>query len=157
MLVPNKTTIASFRFHLLHSNVASDEGTVENDDLDTKLGVFQFVQTLNIGGEQSSIFLVFPVSHISENAVSEELSGFGDAQLGFVYGVYGTPALKAPDYAAHPPGLAVNLLAKIFFPTGKYSADRPVSIGANRWALRLGVPVVYAIGERMADPKLTTI
>jgi hypothetical protein len=51
----------------------------------------------------------------------------------------------------------VNLLAKLFFPTGKYSPERSINIGANRWALRLGVPVVYAIGERMADPKLTTV
>jgi hypothetical protein len=157
MMVPDQTTIASLRLHLLHSNVASDEGTVENNDLDTKLGVFQFVQALRFGSDQGFIFLVVPASHISKNAVTNGLGGFGDAQLGFVYGVYGTPALKAADYAAHPPGLAVNLLAKIFFPTGKYAADRPVNIGANRWALRLGVPIVYAIGERMADPHLMTI
>lgn len=157
MMVPDQTTIASLRLHLLHSNVASDDATVENNDLDTKLGVFQFVQALRFGRDQGFIFLVVPASHISKNAVTEGLSGFGDAQLGFVYGVYGTPALKAGDYAEHPPGLAVNLLAKIFFPTGKYSPDRSVNIGANRWALRLGVPIVYAIGERMADPQLATI
>lgn len=157
MMVPDQTTIASLRLHLLHSNVASDEGTVENNDLDTKLGVFQFVQALRFGSDQGFIFLVIPASHISENAVTDGLSGFGDAQLGFVYGVYGTPALRAADYAEHPPGLAVNLLAKIFFPTGKYSSDRSINIGANRWAVRLGVPIVYAIGERMADPQLMTV
>ncbi|HEY4071234.1 MAG TPA: transporter [Sphingomicrobium sp.] len=156
--MPDQTTIASFRFHLLHSNVASDEGTVnENNDLDTKLGVFQFVQTLRFGSDQGSIFLVVPASHISENAITDDLSGLGDAQLGFVYGVLGTPALKPADYADHPPGLAANLLAKIFFPTGKYSSQRSVNVGANRWALRLGVPIVYAMGERMADPHLMTI
>lgn len=157
MMVPDQTTIASLRLHLLHSNVASDDGTLENNDLDTKLGVFQFVQALRFGRDQGFIFLVIPASRISQNAVTERISGFGDAQLGFVYGVYGTPALKAADYSAHPPGLAVNLLAKIFFPTGKYSSERSVNIGANRWALRLGVPVVYAIGERMADPHLATL
>jgi hypothetical protein len=157
MMVPDQTTIASLRFHLLHSNIASDDGSIENNDLDTKLGVFQFVQALRFGTDQGFIFLVIPASQISNNSVTDGLSGFGDAQLGFVYGVYGTPALKAADYSAHPPGLAVNLLAKIFFPTGKYSSDRQVNIGANRWALRLGVPLVYAIGERMADPRLATI
>ena len=158
MMVPDQTTIASLRFHLLHSNVASDEGTVnEDNDLDTKLVVFQFVQALRFGSDQSFIFLVLPGSRISENAVTDDLTGLGDAQLGFVLGVRGTPALVPSDYAAHPPGLAVNLLAKIFFPTGKYSSERPVNIGANRWALRLGVPIVYAIGDRMADPHLTTI
>ncbi|HYX45352.1 MAG TPA: hypothetical protein VE820_00795, partial [Sphingomicrobium sp.] len=116
MMVPDQTTIASLRFHLLHSNVASDEGTVNDNDLDTKLGVFQFVQALRFGSDQGFIFLVVPASHISKNDVTDSLTGFGDAQLGFVYGIHGTPALKAADYAAHPPGLAVNLLAKLFFP-----------------------------------------
>jgi len=158
MLVPDKTTIASLRLHLLHSNVAADEGTVNEDNhLDTKLAVFQFVQALRFGSDQGFIFLVVPASHISANALTDQLTGFGDAQLGFVYGVYGTPALTPADYANHPPGLAVNLLAKIFFPTGKYSSERSVNVGANRWALRLGAPIVYAIGERMADPHLITI
>ena len=158
MMVPDQTTIASLRLHLLHSNVASDEGTVnEDNDLDTKLGVFQFVQALRFGSNQGFIFLVVPASHIAANDVTNGVTGFGDAQLGFVYGVHGTPALKPAAYADHPPGLAVNLLAKLFFPTGKYSSARSVNVGANRWALRLGVPVVYAMGERMADPHLTTV
>ena len=158
MMVPDQTTIASLRLHLLHSNVASDEGTVnENNDLDTKLGVFQFVQALRFGGDQGFIFLVVPASHIAANDVTHGVTGLGDAQLGFVYGVHGTPALKAAAYADHPPGLAVNLLAKLFFPTGKYSSARSVNVGANRWAVRLGVPIIYEIGERMADPHLMTI
>lgn len=159
MMVPDKTTIASLRYHLLHSNVASDEGTVnEDNDLDTNLLVFQFVQALRFGGDQSFVFLVVPTSRISNSGDhTDSITGFGDAQLGFVYGLTGTPALEPADYAAHAPGLAVNLLAKLFFPTGKYSDQRSVNIGANRWALRLGVPIVYAIGERMADPHLTTL
>jgi hypothetical protein len=158
MMVPDQTTIASMRFHYLHSNVASDEATVtEGNDLRTALVVFQFVQALRFGSGQSFIFLVVPGSRISPPGDSNDITGLGDAQLGFVLGVHGTPALAAADYAAHRPGLAVNLLAKIFFPTGKYNSQRSTNVGANRWALRLGVPIVYAIGERMADPELATI
>lgn len=158
MMVPDQTTIASLRLHLLHSNLEPDDATVsEGNDLKTILGVFQFVQALNLGGDQGFVFLVVPASHIGANAASGEISGLGDVQLGFVYGVHGTPALKAGDYANHSPGLAVNLLAKLFLPTGEYSPERSINIGANRWALRLGVPIVYTMGERMADPHLTTI
>jgi hypothetical protein len=163
MLIPDKTTIASVRAHYLHSNLAVDPGVVaEGDHLDTTLVVFQFVQTLKIAGGQSSVFFVLPVSHIKpDHAQSagepDSVSGLGDAQLGFVLGVYGTPALTPTNYAAHKPGLAVNLLAKLFFPTGNYETSRPINVGANRWAVRLGVPMVYAIGDRMADPHLTTI
>ena len=162
MMVPDETTIASVRLHQLHSKLAVDPGVVADDDLDTTLVVFQFVQALKIAGGQSFIFLVVPASRIDapfpiEEDGSDALTGLGDAQLGFVLGVKGTPSLSPEAYAAHSPGLAVNLLGKIFFPTGKYSSDRSINVGANRWALRLGVPIVYAIGERMGDPQLTTI
>jgi hypothetical protein len=158
MMVPDRTTIASVRFHQLHSNVAADESTVhEDNNLDTTLGVFQFVQALRFGRDQAFVFLVVPASRIAANDVADGVSGLGDVQLGFVLGVHGTPALGRADYAAHRPGLAVNLLAKLFFPTGRYDPGRAVNIGANRWAARLGVPIVFAIGGRMDDPHLTTI
>jgi hypothetical protein len=164
MMVPDETTIASLRLHRLHSNLAVDPGNVADDGrLDTNLAVFQFVQALNFGGDQAFVFLVVPASRIEASAdltvgeTSNGIGGFGDVQLGFVYGIHGTPALAAEDYAGHRPGLAVNLLGKLFFPTGTYSADRSINVGANRWAVRLGVPIVYAIGERMADPNLATV
>lgn len=162
MMVPDKTTIASIRVHRLYSNLAVDPGSVaEGNDLDTTLVVFQFVQTLKIANGQSFAFLVVPASRIKTAAnvpgAKDSISGLGDVQLGFVLGLHGTPALSPSEYAAHRPGLAINLLAKIFFPTGKYSDDQSINIGANRWALRVGVPIVYAIGERMADPHLMTV
>ncbi|HYJ83103.1 MAG TPA: transporter [Allosphingosinicella sp.] len=156
MMVPDKTTIASLRLHRLHSNLAVDPGAVAGpDSLDTNLAVFQFVQALNFGGRQSFLFLVVPASRISTG--DDIVAGLGDAQLGFVFGLHGTPALAASDYGRHRPGLAVNAMAKLFFPTGAYSSGRPVNVGANRWALRLGAPLVYAIGEGMADPGLVTV
>src|SRR5437763_14896647 len=76
MMVPDKTTIASARFHLLHSNVAADEGTVnESNDLDTRLLVFQFVQALNFAGDQGFLFLVVPASRISNSAADPDSIG----------------------------------------------------------------------------------
>ncbi len=161
MMVPDKTTIASLRLHRLHSNLAVDPGAVAGPaSLDTNLAVFQFVQAFDLGGRQSFIFLVVPASRISAgdgSGGSGSVEGLGDAQLGFVFGLHGTPSLPAADYGRHRPGLAVNALAKLFFPTGAYSSGRSINVGANRWALRLGAPIVYAIGKGMADPELVTV
>jgi hypothetical protein len=163
MMVPADTTIASLRLHHLDSNLAVDLGTVNEDDPDqeTTLAVFQFVQELRIAGSQAFVFLVVPGSRIETEdqpgVPASTVSGLGDVQLGFVQGVLGTPSLPAADYAGHKPGLAVNLLAKLFFPTGEYDSARKVNVGANRWAVRLGVPMVYAIGEGMGDPHLATV
>jgi hypothetical protein len=165
MLVPQGTTIASVRLHRLHSNLAVDPGNVaEEGSLDTLLGVFQFVQALDIGSRQAFVFLVVPASRIegpppasgAPGGMPGDIEGFGDPQLGFVMGVHGTPVLSAGAYAAHRPGLAVNLLGKLFFPLGEYSSQRSINIGSNRWAVRLGAPVVYALGEGMGDPHLMT-
>ncbi|WP_055923416.1 transporter [Altererythrobacter sp. Root672] len=164
MLAPKDTTIASVRVHSLHSNVGTDTGTVSDDpNLNTTLVVFQFVQEFEVGRQQHMAFLVVPGSRIHSEVglvpggPPDSVTGLGDVQLGYVVGLYGTPSLPAADYAVHPPGLAVNLLGKLFLPTGKYSDTRTTNIGANRFAVRLGVPIVYAIGKGMGDPSLTTI
>lgn len=160
MMVPDKTTIASLRLHRLHSNLAVDPGTVEGSgNLDTNLAVFQFVQALDLAKRQSFIFLVVPASRITAEAsgMSESVGGLGDVQLGFVFGLHGAPALEADRYRRHRPGLAVNAMAKLFFPTGAYSSERSINVGANRWAVRLGAPIIYAIGKGMADPGLITV
>lgn len=164
MMAPADTTVLSLRLHSLNSNLGTDTGTVSEDpDLETTLAVLQFVQEFNLGSQQHFVFAVIPASRIHSDlglAPGEppgSISGLGDIQFGYVAGIYGTPSLPGADYAAHPPGLAVNLLGKLFLPTGRYSDTRTTNIGANRVAVRLGVPVVYAIGERMADPHLTTL
>lgn len=164
MMAPADTTVASLRLHSLNSNLGTDTGTVSDDpDLETALAVLQFVQEFNVRSQQHFVFAVIPGSRIHSDLglapgdPPGSISGLGDIQLGYVAGIYGTPSLQAADFAAHKPGLAVNLLGKLFLPTGKYSDTRTTNIGANRFAVRLGVPVVYAIGERMADPHLTTL
>lgn len=160
MIAPANTTIASLRLHRLHSNLVVDPGTVDDSgNLDTNLAVFQFVQALDLGKRQSFLFLVVPASRITAEAsgMSESVAGLGDVQLGFVLGLHGTPSLRAEQYRRHRPGLAVNALVKTFFPTGAYSSERSINVGANRWALRLGVPIIYAIGRDMADPGLVTV
>jgi hypothetical protein len=164
MLAPKDLTIASLRVHSLNSNVGTDTGTVSDDpELDTTLAVFQFVQEFAVGRRQHMAFMVVPASRIENEAglapggPPDSLSGLGDIQLGYVVGLYGTPSLPAAEYAVHRPGLAINLLGKLFLPTGRYSASRTTNIGANRIAVRLGVPIIYAIGEGMGDPSLTTI
>lgn len=162
MMTPADTTIASLRLHHLDSNLTVDPGTVnEGTEQNTTLAVLQFVQEFELAGNQAFVFLVVPASRIENdaqpNVPASSTSGLGDVQLGFVQGIFGTPSLPAAQYFEHRPGLAVNVLAKIFFPTGDYEADRKVNIGANRWALRLGMPVIYAIGDRMGDPGLMTV
>jgi hypothetical protein len=78
-------------------------------------------------------------------------------RVGAVVGAYGAPALRSDSYYDYDPELAINVLARLTLPTGDYEDDRIVNLGANRWDVQLGVPIVYYAGDSFVDPELTTI
>lgn len=83
--------------------------------------------------------------------------GIGDIQFAGVFGLVGSPSLDLRSYVAHKPGFALGALARVTAPTGNYSQDQAVNLGANRWAMQLGAPMGYVVGRSMLDPALTTI
>ena len=86
----------------------------------------------------------------------DSITGFGDAQLGFVYGLTARRRSRPPTMPRTHRASRSTCWRNSSFRLANIATKAPVNIGANRWALRLGVPIVYAIGERMADPHLTT-
>ena len=86
-----------------------------------------------------------------------ESAGFGDAQLGATVGLIGAPALARAAYAAYRPVLSMSLLGRVFFPTGDYSGERPVNLGANRFSYQLGLPTTFMFGQSYRDERLTAL
>ena len=77
-------------------------------------------------------------------------SGIGDPYLAMRVGLIGAPALKPADFAQHKHGFAMYALAGISLPWGEYNQSRPLNIGTNRWALRLGLPMTVPFGDQGA-------
>jgi hypothetical protein len=134
---------------------------IKGADLDVNLGVLQYTHTFSIKGQQSAAFGILPFGEVNgsvnlpRNTLSASSSGIGDAQLGCVFGVIGSPALPAESFAVFKPGFAMGLLGKLGMPTGEYDEEKVLNLGANRWSVQLGLPAAYSIGKSSLDPSLT--
>jgi hypothetical protein len=146
------------------SNETPESGDViVGSKIDTDIVVVRYAQTFSLGGQQLNPFIILPVGHVRstvhspEGDVVSESSGFGDAQIGGVLGLFGAPALAPAAFAEFRPLISTGLLARVFFPTGAYSADQPVNLGSNRYSFQLGLPIGLIFGQSYLDPALTTL
>ncbi|HEX4712025.1 transporter [Phenylobacterium sp.] len=131
--------------------------------INTNIVVFRYAQTFSLGGRQLNPFMILPVGKVHSivrqagATIENGSSGLGDAQIGVVLGLFGSPALTPEAYAAFRPRLSSGLLARVFFPTGAYSAAKPVNFGANRFSYQLGLPTTFVFGQSYLDPSLTAL
>jgi hypothetical protein len=51
----------------------------------------------------------------------------------------------------------LSLLLGLSTPTGEYDNDRILNMGANRWALRVGLPFVQTLSDDWIPGKITTL
>jgi hypothetical protein len=126
---------------------------------DNNLLVFRYARTFDWAGRAVTPFVIAPTGQVkvTQGATSHTSSGFGDAQLGATIGLVGAPALPREAYAAFRPTLTMSLLGRVFFPTGAYSREAAVNLGANRFAYQLGLPATFLFGQAYADPNLTAL
>ena len=163
MLVPDGTRIGSVWALSAQGNSTVDPGRVFNgSDVDATLSFLQYTQTIDVGGQQAGLFGVVPVGNLDVDfnfrfgTRTATSSGIGDIVLGGVFGLFGSPALSLQDFVTYDPGASMGVLAKVSLPTGTYSSDRLVNLGANRIWGQLGLPMGYALGTSYLDPKLMT-
>ena len=85
-------------------------------------------------------------------ALESDARGLGDLLVNFKVGLIGTPALKLPEFAAQPQTFQLSAFGSISAPIGEYDSDRPLNLGTNVWAFRLGVPMVlpFKLFEKQA-------
>jgi hypothetical protein len=145
-------------------NETPESGDIDlGSEIDTNLIVFRYARTFDLDGRQLNPFVILPIGKVDSTVrqVGETIengsSGLGDAQIGAVLGLYGSPALSPEAYAAFRPPLSTGLLARVFFPTGAYSAAEPVNLGANRFSYQLGLPTTFVFGQSYLDPSLTAL
>ena len=59
---------------------------------------------------------------------------------------YGAPAMGLKDFVGWTPGLVVGASLQASIPVGSYTNKQIINAGANRWMLRPGIGMSYAIG-----------
>lgn len=168
MLVPKGSHVLSAYGIFLDGNSSLDPSTAaSNANIAIDVAALQYTHSITTGKTQSGLFVVMPVGRVNGSVDIERplrppitlagsSSGLGDIQFGAVFGVVGSPSLAPRDYIAMKPGAALGALVKVTAPTGAYSGDKALNLGANRWAVQVGAPMGYIIGQSMLDPALMT-
>lgn len=135
-------------------------------DLELETLVTQFTRTFNLADRYAAVTVVQPHHGDLQSTIRlpnapalnsrTSASGLGDTQLLMTMGLHNLPPLTRQTYAEYKPGLAVGGLLRLTIPTGEYSSSEQVNLGANRYALQIGAPITYAVGDSLLDPNLTT-
>ena len=148
-----------------NGNQLLDPGqTIPDADIDASIGILQYTRTFSLYDHLGAAFVAVPYAKIkgsvplsgSTGTVSASDTGFGGVILGGVVGFVGSPALSGQELAAYEPGFQLGLVGKALLPTGSYDPDKVISVGSNRLAGQLVLPITYSIGSSMVDPNLTT-
>ncbi len=93
---------------------------------------------------------------VGGRSFSESARGFGDPMIEFGINVIGPdPIRNIPDMLRYEPGFSVDIIGDLIFPLGEYDNAQPLNIGQNRWAGRVGAPVIWQLGQWVPGKRTT--
>jgi len=127
-------------------------------NFDATMALVGYAHTFSLFDRAAMGAIILPMGRISGDfgAASESASGFGDPTLEFTINIIGPPAQKnIPDILRYQPGFSVDLLADLALPIGEYDSDQSLNIGQNRWYGRLGMPIIWQLGDWVPNRRTT--
>jgi hypothetical protein len=160
-LAPVNISVVSGTYMHLSSNFNFQQDILLlGADLSSDVGALALVHNFSLGGRFAQAEVVGVFGGIEGTGTVQQgdqppfsldasESGFGDPMLWFRLGLVGAPALTLQEYVTHAPTFQLYGLVTVNVPIGDYSAARPLNLGTNRWAIRVGAPMVIPL----ADPK----
>jgi hypothetical protein len=72
-------------------------------------------------------------------------------------GLVGAPALGLDEFMRTPQEFQLYALVGANLPLGEYSSSQPLNLGTNRWAFRLGAPVVIPFASPASRTALEVV
>jgi hypothetical protein len=126
------------------------------------MGLAGYARIIHAGKRSAMVSIIFPMGRISSNITVDAITqtttarGFGDPMLQFDVNVIGPKAImNLPDMLRYKPGFSVDIMGSLALPIGQYDNTSPLNVGQNRWYGRLGVPVVWQIGQWVPGQRTT--
>jgi len=129
---------------------------------DATMALAGYAHTFSLMDRAAMAAIIMPMGRISGDVtvagktISQSASGFGDPMLEFTINLIGPPAQKnIPDTLRYQPGFSLDLLADLALPIGEYDSSKPLNIGQNRWYGRVGMPVIWQLGDWVPGRRTT--
>jgi len=163
--VPNDLNILQIYAISVQGNIDSQSAQTFNPDLSTDMNIVSLVynRTFDVVGRAS----IFTVSLTAGNAsgsidihpdpsttpvtlpftLTDSARGIGDLYFQGTFNIFGGPALNMEEFGTYEQRTILYFLIGVSAPTGKYDNKSSINMGANRWALKLGLPFVQTLGS----------
>jgi hypothetical protein len=134
------------------ANRAFDPSLVTpNLRFDTSIGTIQYARAMAIAGRHVTLTGMLRGGNSSrssdEPGQSASSSGFADPVVAASINLFGLPPMSLEEFRTFTPGTTVNLFLSAILPLGEYDEENLVNLGANRYAFRIGLPIVYPLGQ----------
>jgi hypothetical protein len=160
---PAPVGVNTFVFHassLNDANRSFDPSLVTPfQKFDTSIGTLQYARTMELGGR--FVLLTGMLRGGNSTRITDKpehnasSSGLADPTIGVSINLKGNPPLSLDEFREFRPDTVVNLFLAATLPLGEYDSRNLVNLGSNRWAFRVGVPIVHRLG--WVPGKLTTL
>ncbi len=115
--------------------------------------VFGYVRVVNVAGRSGQIAIGVPVvaGHLEGRYLGEPAEvdryGPGDTRVRMAVNLYGAPAMDRKAFVQHRRPRLVGASLTVGVPTGRYSSERLINIGSNRWAFKPEIGLMMARGR----------
>lgn len=126
---------------------------IEDAEVDLVGFTGSYLRTFGLFGRQARIDVALPYANgswrglLDGEPASVRRKGFGDAQVRFSYNFFGAPELNLGEFrdflAENPVSTTAGVGLSVIMPTGEYSSDRLINLGANRWVIRPEIGVLH--------------
>jgi hypothetical protein len=129
---------------------------------DATMAIAGYAHTFSLFDRSAMVAILEPMGRVSGDVTvagrtfNQSASGFGDPMFEFDLNLIGPKAQKnIPDAMRYEPGFSVDVLADLAVPIGEYNSNQPLNLGQNRWYGRVGMPVVWQLGDWVPGRRTT--
>jgi len=126
------------------------------------MAIAGYAHTFSLFDRSAMAAILVPMGRVSGDVTvggktfNQSASGFGDPMFELNINVLGPKAQKnIPDAMRYEPGFSVDVLADLAVPIGEYDSSQPLNLGQNRWYGRVGMPVVWQLGDWVPGRRTT--
>jgi len=129
---------------------------------DATMAIAGYAHTFSLFDRSAMAAILVPMGRVAgevtvaSRTFNQSASGFGDPMFELNINVLGPKAQKnIPDAMRYEPGFSVDVLADLAVPIGEYNSNQPLNLGQNRWYGRVGMPVVWQLGDWVPGRRTT--
>jgi len=154
-LPPKDITSISFFYLNMSSNVSPSKDVIlDKGTIDVDVFVLPMVRTFSLGGQLAQVFVTPGMASMSgvieagdQQFEIVDVTGLLDANVMMRYGLINTPALDLENFMKRELKFQLSVLGGVTLPIGQYDQSRRVNLGGNRWAFRVGVPMILPLNK----------